>query len=184
MDSFTYTTADRDGSESSATVSVIIHSNNDPPIAANDAFAVSEDFPLNVFAPGVLSNDTDADGDVLTAELVTGPTRGTLALQPNGAFTYTPAADFHGPDSFTYRANDGADLSNVATVTLNVLLVNDAPIAAADFSAAASSSASAWVCRSSAGRSCTARPSTPNRRRIRSRPSPRRSRTVAPMRRP
>ena len=58
-------------------------------------------------APGVLANDTDPDGDPLTAVLVTGPSHGTLTLNANGSFTYTPAANFTGTDSFTYRASDG-----------------------------------------------------------------------------
>ena len=58
-------------------------------------------------APGVLANDTDVDGATLTAVLVTGPAHGTLALNADGSFTYTPAANFNGADSFTYRANDG-----------------------------------------------------------------------------
>jgi uncharacterized delta-60 repeat protein len=75
-------------------------------------------------APGlqnsVLANDTDADGDPLTAALVSGPTHGSLAFHTDGTFTYTPAPNFAGTDSFTYKANDGQADSNVATVTLAV----------------------------------------------------------------
>ena len=62
---------------------------------------------LTVPAPGVLGNDSDPDGDPLTAVLVTGPSHGSLTLNANGSFSYTPAADFAGSDSFTYRASDG-----------------------------------------------------------------------------
>ena len=72
---------------------------------------------LTVAAPGVLGNDADPDGDPLTAVLVTGPSHGTLTLNANGSFTYTPAADFTGSDSFSYRASDGTLTSNLATVT-------------------------------------------------------------------
>ena len=58
-------------------------------------------------AAGVLGNDADPDGDPLTAVLVSGPSHGTLTLNANGSFTYTPNANFNGTDSFTYRASDG-----------------------------------------------------------------------------
>ena len=83
-------------------------------------------------APGVLGNDTDADGKPLTAALVGAPAHGTVTLNANGSFTYTPAANYNGPDSFTYRANDGTADSNVATVSITITAVNDAPAAAAD----------------------------------------------------
>ena len=70
--------------------------------------------------PGVLANDSDPDGDSLSAELVSPPSHGTLQFAANGSFTYTPADDFSGQDTFTYRASDGAATSNVATVTIEV----------------------------------------------------------------
>ncbi|MCH8921558.1 MAG: tandem-95 repeat protein [Planctomycetes bacterium] len=79
--------------------------------------------------PGVLLNDSDADGDELTATLVDNVQHGTLELSDNGTFTYTPEADFFGTDTFTYRASDGALQSELATVTITVLSVNDAPVA-------------------------------------------------------
>ncbi|MDP2234657.1 MAG: cell wall-binding repeat-containing protein, partial [Actinomycetota bacterium] len=90
-----------------------------------DAFETAEDAPLVVAAPGVLANDTDADGDGLTAIKVTGPAHGTLSLAANGSFTYTPVADYNGSDSFQYRANDGTADSNVVAVTLTVTPVDD-----------------------------------------------------------
>jgi VCBS repeat-containing protein len=76
----------------------------------------------------VLANDTDADGNPLTAILVNGPSNGSVSLNPNGTFTYTPNTNFNGTDSFTYKTNDGTvDSNNVATVTLTVNAVNDAP---------------------------------------------------------
>ena len=59
-------------------------------------------------APGILANDTDPNGDALTAVLVTNPSHGTLTLNANGSFTYTPTAGYTGPDSFVYRARDAA----------------------------------------------------------------------------
>ena len=70
--------------------------------------------------PGVLANDTDADGNPLTAVLDTNVTHGTLALNANGGFTYTPTTGYTGPDSFTYHANDGTANSNIVTVSLTV----------------------------------------------------------------
>ncbi|MBE7550870.1 MAG: tandem-95 repeat protein [Anaerolineales bacterium] len=103
---------------------------NNPPVAVSDTYTIDEDAVLTEPAPGVLGNDTDTDSAVLTAVLVTGPGNGTLMLNPDGSFTYTPAPDFNGSDSFTYKANDGASDSNVATVTITVNPVNDAPILA------------------------------------------------------
>ena len=84
----------------------------------------------------MLANDTDVDGDALTAILVSGPAHGSLTLNADGSFTYTPAANYNGPDSFTYKANDGQADSNVATVSITVGAVNDAPVADADSIAA------------------------------------------------
>ena len=100
---------------------------NEPPLANNDVFAATEDTPLVIAAPGVLANDTDPNSDSLSAVSVDNPLHGTLSLNADGSFTYTPAANYSGPDSFTYRANDGQADSNIATVTINVAPVNDAP---------------------------------------------------------
>ncbi len=101
---------------------------NTPPVALDDAFNVFEDNTLNVPAPGVLGNDTDADMDPITAVLMTGPTNAqAFTLNADGSFDYTPNADFNGVDTFTYTANDGAADSNPATVTITVDPVNDAP---------------------------------------------------------
>jgi VCBS repeat-containing protein len=80
----------------------------------------------------VLLNDTDADSDPLTAVLVSGVQHGTLALNANGSFSYTPDANYNGLDRFTYKANDGGTDSNIATVSLTVNPVNDAPVAVND----------------------------------------------------
>ena len=126
-DSFTYRANDGSASSNAATVSITVNPVNDAPTAANDAYSTNEDTPLTVAAPGVLANDTDPDGDALSAVLVSGPSHGTLTLNANGSFTYTPAGNYSGPDSFTYRANDGSANSNVATVSITVNPVNDAP---------------------------------------------------------
>jgi len=88
----------------------------------DDDFTVEEDAVLDVAAPGVLANDTDADvGDSRTAVLASDVSNGTLALGADGSFTYTPNAEFDGTDSFTYFANDGnADSATAATVMITV----------------------------------------------------------------
>jgi VCBS repeat-containing protein len=105
---------------------------NQAPVANDDAYSTDEDTTLNVAAPGVLGNDSDADGDPLTAVLDTGPGNGTLTLNADGSFTYTPDSDFNGIDSFIYYANDGSADSNTATVTITVDAVNDPPVATDD----------------------------------------------------
>jgi VCBS repeat-containing protein len=75
----------------------------------------------------VLGNDTDVDDDPLTAVLNGSVSHGVLALSPEGSFSYTPTAGYSGTDTFTYKANDGTDDSNVATVTITV--TNDQPAA-------------------------------------------------------
>jgi VCBS repeat-containing protein len=127
-DSFTYTVRDGAGALDTANVTVTVTPVNDAPVAAGDSFATDEDTPLVVAAPGVLGNDTDVDLESLTAALVTGPAQGTLTLNADGSFTYTPDAGFSGSDAFTYKAVDGAGgESAVATVSLTVRPANDAP---------------------------------------------------------
>jgi VCBS repeat-containing protein len=132
-DTFSYRATDSLGAASAPTlVAITINPVNDAPVAAGDVGSTAEDVPLVVAAPGVLANDTDVDSASLTVSLVTGPTHGTVSLAASGGFTYSPAPDYSGPDSFTYRANDGSLDSNNATVSLTVTPVGDAPVAVAD----------------------------------------------------
>jgi len=101
---------------------------NHVPVPIDDAYALDEDGILEVGGIGILANDTDQDGDTMTAELLEGPSNGTLTLNPNGSFTYEPAADFNGTDWFKYRSNDGTTNSVIpAGVTITVNDVNDTP---------------------------------------------------------
>ncbi len=131
---FTYRASDGVDTSNPATVTInVTAAPNAPPVAVNDAYSTPEDTALNVPANGVLGNDTDADGDALSAIQVTGPAQGNLVLAGDGGFTYTPPPQFNGPVTFTYRANDGlADSANAATVTINVTAVNDGPVGVAD----------------------------------------------------
>src|SRR5512132_2282183 len=131
-DSFTYRAGDGTLTSNLATVTITVSAVNDAPVAAADTYTTAEDTTLTVAAPGVLGNDSDPDGDTLTAVLASGPSHGSLTLNANGSFAYTPAANYNGPDSFIYRAGDGNLTSNLATVTIAVSAVNDAPGAAAD----------------------------------------------------
>ncbi len=90
--------------------------------------ALSASAVADLSRAGVLDNDTDTMQAGLTAALVSGPSNGTLSLNGDGTFTYVPTANFSGTDSFTYRANDGTNNSNTATVTITVNPVNDAPV--------------------------------------------------------
>jgi VCBS repeat-containing protein len=128
-DGFTYVANDGEDDSEAATVTITVDPVNDPPVAEDDAYATDEDTALNVTPPGVLGNDSDADGDPLTAVLDTGTSSGTLTLNPDGSFDYVPGLDFDGTDGFTYVANDGEDDSEAAAVTITVDPVNDAPVA-------------------------------------------------------
>jgi VCBS repeat-containing protein len=103
---------------------------NAAPVAHADAYGTNEDVALDVPAPGVLGNDSDVNPqDVPVAILVAAPQHGSLALNADGSFTYTPAPDFDGADSFSYKASDGLLESGPAVVTLTITGTNDAPLA-------------------------------------------------------
>jgi VCBS repeat-containing protein len=127
-DSFGYRARDDFSTSNAATITIIITPVNDLPVAVNDAYSTNEDTPLTVTAPGVLGNDTDSEGSAITATLVTNGTGGSVVLNADGSFTYTPNADFNGTDTFTYSANDGTVPSAPATVTITVTAVNDPPV--------------------------------------------------------
>jgi uncharacterized repeat protein (TIGR01451 family) len=117
---FTYAASDGGLTSSPVAVALTVHPVNDPPTARGDTWTGSGGQPLFVAAPGVLANDTDMDGDPLTALLVRGPARGTLVLTPAGGLTYHPPAGFVGQETCIYRASDGQATSGEATVLLVV----------------------------------------------------------------
>ncbi len=107
-------------SDASQTIGVPVPVNH-APLATNDFFGVDMNSSLSVsVAAGVLANDSDQDGNLISSILVSAPTHGTLTLNANGSFSYTPAANYFGADSFRYKANDGLLDSNVATVSITV----------------------------------------------------------------
>ena len=89
-------------------------------IAVNDTYGTNQNTALTVAAPGVLANDINPQGGTLTAQLVSGPSHGTLTLNANGSFNFTPTTNYTGSDSFTYRATNGTLTSGNATVTITV----------------------------------------------------------------
>ncbi|HZQ70285.1 MAG TPA: Ig-like domain-containing protein [Terriglobales bacterium] len=94
---------------------------NTAPVANSDSYTVPAGKQLTVSnKTGVLVNDSDGNGDLLTATLALSSAHGTLQFNANGSFTYKPNAGFSGADSFTYQANDGLSNSNTATVTITV----------------------------------------------------------------
>jgi VCBS repeat-containing protein len=127
-DSFTYQASDGAVSSVAVVVSITVNPVNDAPVAVDDSYSVNEDETLDVSIPGVLANDLDADGNALAAILVSGTISGSLMLNDNGSFSYTPSSQFSGVDSFTYQAHDGQNGSNLATVVIMVNPANDEPV--------------------------------------------------------
>ncbi|MBN2473527.1 MAG: tandem-95 repeat protein [Pirellulales bacterium] len=132
-DRFTYLAGNGTDVSNEAPVTLTIQWINDPPVAGDDAYDVAEDDSLSVSAAtGVLANDTDDEGDTLTAVVATQPAHGTLTFQTDGSFLYVPDDDFFGTDAFTYVASDGTEDSDPATVTITVDAANDLPVTAPD----------------------------------------------------
>ena len=120
-DSFTYTANDGKVTGAPVTVSIVVTGTNDPPTASNDNIIV----PLNGTATtldngntSLIANDSDPDGDALTATLVSSPTYGTLTLNPDGTFSYVQNGTLNSGDSFTYKVSDGTLDSGNATVNI------------------------------------------------------------------
>ena len=123
-DSFTFSVSDGTLLDT-ATVSVTVTSVADAPVASDDSVSTDEDTQYS----GTLSA-SDGDDDALTYSVVTDPSNGTLSITntSTGDYTYDPTANYHGSDSFTFSASDGA-LSDTSTVVVTINSVNDAPVA-------------------------------------------------------
>jgi hypothetical protein len=132
VDSFGYTVADDDGaSADEATVEVDVLC-DDPPLAVDDLYGVSEGETLDIADPGVLSNDVTTPHEPLVAVLMDDARHGALLLNSDGSFTYIHDGSETTSDSFTYLANDGREDSNVASVSIVVAPSNDPPFAGDD----------------------------------------------------
>jgi hypothetical protein len=124
-DSFTFKVNDSLADSNIATVSITVTPVNDAPVALAKSITTDEDT-----AVAVVLEASDKEGQSLSYVIVSGPAKGTLSgTAPN--LTYTPSADFSGADSFTFKANDSLADSNIATVSITVTPVNDAPVALA-----------------------------------------------------
>src|SRR5438093_12568935 len=122
-DSFTYKANDGALNSTVATVSITVTAVNDAPVANAQSVTTAEDT-----ARAITLTASDVEGDALTYSIVSGPSHGALSgTAPN--VTYTPAANYNGADSFTFKANDGVIDSAEATVSITVTAVNDAPVA-------------------------------------------------------
>lgn len=126
-DTFTYTVSDGKGGTDSGSVSVTVTGVNDAPVADDDALTTDEETPGNV---SVLVGDTDVDGDTLTVASPSDPDHGSVSCNPTtGVCTYTPDADYLGPDSFTYEVSDGQQ-TDEGLVSVTVREANVAPACA------------------------------------------------------
>ncbi len=123
-DTFTYKIIDAQGAEATATVTLTIQPVNDLPGPTTAAITTPEDTPVSGALPS-----SDADGDIVSFTLTTGPTNGTVAVNPNGTYTYTPAPDFTGSDTFVVRLSDGNGGFTLQTVSVTVTPINDPPVA-------------------------------------------------------
>ena len=121
--SFTYTVGDGNGGSDTGSVTIAIVPQPDNPAASDDAHTTPDSTALTVAAPGLLANDWDEDGDVLAVLTtpVSAPAHGSLVLNANGSFTYTPDPGYSGTDAFTYRVDDstGRTADAVATITIS-----------------------------------------------------------------
>ncbi len=120
-------TATEDAGEGNNRSDIGLHVLNVAPLAVGDGYTTLEDTPLQIAPDSVLANDSDDNGDALTAIKNSVPGHGLLALNLDGSFVYTPTLNTNGSDSFTYHAYDGGLNSNIATVNLSITSVNDAP---------------------------------------------------------
>ena len=115
-DSFTFRANDGTVNSNTATVSVTVNKVNHAPVASDQSVSTNQETALQVTLGA-----SDSDGDVLTFEVGVGPAHGSLGAVSGNKVTYTPAAGYSGPDSFTFRANDGTVNSNTATVSITVV---------------------------------------------------------------
>ncbi|MCH2062689.1 MAG: Ig-like domain-containing protein [Roseibacillus sp.] len=128
--SFTYRATDGVLASPETTVTIYL---DRAPNGVTDSYSIQEDTPRTVLAgDGVLSNDSDAEDDPLTAVLLSPPAHGLLVLNQDGSFSYTPEEDFEGADGFTYSAMDGVRASGPVAVSLTVLGINDPPVTVDD----------------------------------------------------
>ena len=126
IDAVTYTARNGDGIESTATLSVEVTPENDPPVAVVDAVTTLEDTPLENI--NVLANDIDVDGDTLTVLEVSSAEGAEVTLNDDGTVNYLPNVNFNGVDTITYSVSDGLGGVTTGELKISVEAVNDAPV--------------------------------------------------------
>jgi len=132
-DWFSYTADDGQRVGNRARVYITVLPQSDPPIVMDDTINVDEDRTTVVAASdGVLANDMEVDGEAMSVTLVTDVQFGTLTLDANGGFTYVHNAGPERSDSFVYEVSDGEGLTAQGTATLNIVEINDLPVATDD----------------------------------------------------
>ncbi len=131
-DTFVYRIDDGNGGMDTAIVSILVSGTNDAPIAGDDSYGLMEGGTLVSMVPGVLGNDSDAEGAPLSVSLVSGPVNGSLSLNSDGSFTYVHDDSETTSDAFVYMVSDGVGGTATATVSLAVTPVDDPPLAATD----------------------------------------------------
>ncbi|MGW9017006.1 tandem-95 repeat protein, partial [Priestia megaterium] len=122
-DTFTVLISDPSGAFIVTSVFVTVTPVNDVPVVPNYEFVINEDMTLNSQVVA-----TDIDGNPLTYGLLTGPVNGTIVVNPDGTYTYTPNENYNGVDSFSVVVSDGQGGTAVSTITITILPVNDPPV--------------------------------------------------------
>ncbi|WP_158545372.1 Ig-like domain-containing protein [Bremerella cremea] len=128
-ETLTYEVSDGHGGTNTATIVIHVAPVNDPPSPVDDEASTDEDTAVEI---DVLLNDSDVEDDPLSITAVSTPTHGTVEVTSTEKILYTPVADFHGSDSFTYTIDDGSGKTRTATVVVTVGPTNDAPVAVND----------------------------------------------------
>lgn len=134
-DTFGYTAHDGRGASGTATISVVVKHPNAEPVATQDSFKTEEETTITVEAYDILVNDYDADGDTLSIESYSTPLHGTLIMNSDGGFKYTPNSGFVGMESFQYTINDGSKANNASsksTIHIHIISKNEVPFAKGD----------------------------------------------------
>ena len=126
-DRFTFTVSDGSETSSAATVDIIVSPINDKPLAIDQALSTNEGQPIT----NIILSGFDVEGDSLSYKVLESPSHGVLAGS-SANYSYTPDSGYNGPDGFSFVSNDGFLDSTPAIVSINVLSVNDAPVAVGD----------------------------------------------------
>lgn len=134
VDGFSYVVTDELGATSTATVAITVNSVDDAPVAADDTVSASEDSPQVISIASMLANDSDLDAEAVLSfsSIAVAPTHGALVDNGDGTLTYMADANYHGSDAFSYVITDEFGATTTAGVAIDVVSVNDVPVAVDD----------------------------------------------------